>query len=127
MTGAWLLALAAACFVTAAAAFLNVRHTRNLKHSGERRAYATARDATDTQLSDVPLDHLLDLRARLADFAERELDLLDSSIAAARRLDSVIVAKDTALRQLALLSAPSTAVNPDPAGSRGILQHDVVR
>lgn len=103
MTGAWLLVLAAACFITAAAAFLNVWHTRHLKHSSERRAYATARNATDTQLSAAPLD----LRARLADFAERELDLLDSSIAAAERLDSAIVAKDTARRQSALLAVGS--------------------
>ncbi|HEX9089563.1 MAG TPA: hypothetical protein VF867_18880 [Arthrobacter sp.] len=107
MTGPWLLVLAVACFLTAAAAFLNIWHARTVKHYGERRAYATARNATDTQLSAMPLGHLLDLRARLADFAERQWDLLDSSIAAAERLDLIIMAKDAANR-------PPSALSPSP-------------
>ncbi len=102
MTETWPLVLAGACFLVAAAAFLNIWHARSVQHSGERRAYATALNATDAQLDSMPVEHLLDLRARLTDFAEREQDRLDTSIAAAKRLDSFIVSKDTARRLLLL-------------------------
>jgi hypothetical protein len=102
---AWPLLLAAVCFLVAAAAFLNIWLARSAKHSGERRAYATARNATDAQLAAMSVEHLLDLRTRLADFADREQDLLDSSIAAAERLDRIIVAKDAARRQLIAVAA----------------------
>lgn len=95
---AWLLVLAAACFLIAAVAFLNIYLARSAQRLNERRAYATALNATDAELEAQPLDRLLDLRTRLGSFAEREQDLLDTSIAAAERLDAIIVAKDTARR-----------------------------
>jgi hypothetical protein len=98
MTDLWVPVLAAACFVTATAAFLNIYLARSAQRMNERRAYATALNATDAELEAQPLDRLLDLRTRLGSFAEREQDLLDSSIAAAERLDAIIVAKDTARR-----------------------------
>lgn len=95
----WALVLAAVCFLVAAACFLNIHHARAVIRYSERRAYATALNATDTQLEAMPMQHLLDLRTRLTGFAAREQDLIDTSIAAAERLDAIIVAKDTA-RQL---------------------------
>lgn len=103
MTDTWPLILAVVCFVTAAAAFLNVRHTSAVKRSSERLAYATAVYATDAQLQAMPVEHLLDLRARLSGFVEREQRLPDAFIAA-ERLDRVIAAKDTG-RQLTGITA----------------------
>jgi hypothetical protein len=94
MTDTWPLILAVVCFVTAAAAFLNVCHTSAVKRSSERLAYATAVYATESQLEAMPVEHLLDLRARLSDFAEREQGQLDTFIAV-ERLDRIITAKDT--------------------------------
>lgn len=91
-------ALATACLLMAAVIFTNIYTGQAAVRRKERSAYATALNATDTQLEAMPVEHLLDLRVRLAGFAEREWDLLDSSLAAAERLDAVIVAKDTARR-----------------------------
>lgn len=92
------LVIAAACLLMAAVIFTNIWTGQAAVRRRELSAYATALNATDTQLEGMSLDHLLDLRVRLAGFAARKQELLDSSLEAADRLDAVIVAKDTARR-----------------------------
>jgi hypothetical protein len=67
-------------------------HTR-LADLVEHRACIAAMQATDAQLQAMPIEGLLDLQTRLADFVARERVQLDTSIAAAERLDRIIAAK----------------------------------
>jgi hypothetical protein len=98
VTDTLLPAVAAACLLGGAVLLLNPYLVHIGKRRAERSAYFTALHATESELDGMTVAHLLDLRVRLDGYAEREQERLDSSIAAALRLDRVIIAKDTARR-----------------------------